>query len=737
MSPEGSPDRPAAADNGKPALSVALAWLFLAVAIVHHPVLWIDHILWDEISFEKMAATGDLSGKLTSLADQGVGSAYPFYALFSRLPESTRMLRLCSFLSIWIMAATCYRILRLRAGVPARQAFGAALVMTTYPAFQMYANAGTAIYVIHMAIFALAAECYLAAVIGVVRKEWWFIPSAGLWIVSFTFQPLLVYFYAFFATLALSRPLREWQQHWQSFPRRASFLRIHVLLWTMPFVHYFLQKVLFPLHPYFASWYSRPRLELAANLRDGLTALDSSLLTPLRGLMNQGPASWLFILATGLLLVLVFRTLFPQVTTRETEVTPVTATRLVLAGLVLLAAGLLPFIVTGKPPSANGPETRYGILVAPSLAILASGCLAGLARLTSRAVRSVLGFIGCSLLAGFTLLHARVYIDWQAAAIKDHTIIATLSPLSPPPGVNFFVVTGHELEHRYVRRHYDWGYILHAAWSGYDRSAEMQSRLGPTDRHYYTPIGMSREKLANFREWMGYGSPGPPDRWCRLELHPTASFAFGSNPWRVVATDLWYRSLGSSGEREAWLRKFISHATISPPLPYAFGSETLPRQSLQWEQLPGWMSATSRIPVRIEPADMELHVHESVKGRFSIIPLGLHGFAIRCDSLPETGESAVINIEMRPSMVSAFHTEGNKYGIACDVYAFREASPPRIFMVTPNQEIEGTVPRPGLTILEAWGTAPPLRFWFIWTAHNAGELVQVKHLRYGTIAPPN
>ena len=96
----------------------ALGCLLLAVAIVHHPVLWIDHVLWDEISFEKMAAIGDLSGKITSLADQGLGAAYPFYAVFAHIPEPTRMLRLCSFLSIWVLAVVFYRILRFQARLP-------------------------------------------------------------------------------------------------------------------------------------------------------------------------------------------------------------------------------------------------------------------------------------------------------------------------------------------------------------------------------------------------------------------------------------------------------------------------------------------------------------------------------------------------------------------------------------------------------------------------------------------
>jgi hypothetical protein len=73
---------------------IPLGCLLLAVTMVHHPVLWIDNVLWDEVSFEKMSATGDLTGKISSLSDQGVGAAYPFYVLFSHFAEPTRTLRL-------------------------------------------------------------------------------------------------------------------------------------------------------------------------------------------------------------------------------------------------------------------------------------------------------------------------------------------------------------------------------------------------------------------------------------------------------------------------------------------------------------------------------------------------------------------------------------------------------------------------------------------------------------------
>ena len=715
----------------------ALGCLLLAVAIVHHPVLWIDHVLWDEISFEKMAAIGDLSGKITSLADQGLGAAYPFYAVFAHIPEPTRMLRLCSFLSIWVLAVVLYRILRFQARLPIAQALGASLVMITYPAFQMYANAGTAIYVIHTAIFSLAAESYLFAIAGQTRDRWWFVLAAGMWIISFTFQPLLVYFYAFFAALALCRPLEEWQHRWRSTPQRASLVRIHALFWAMPLLHYLLQKSLFPLNAYFAAWYSRPRLELAANLRDGLIALNSSFLAPFRGLMTQGLAAWLLIITAGLLLARVIHSLFPQVKAGATEGKPVAAARMALAGLVLLTAGLFPFIVTGKPPASEGPETRYAILVAPSLAVLTAGCLAGIARITSRRIKFVLGFLGCSLLVGFTLLQARVYVDWQAAAIKDHAIIAALRTLTPPPEVNFFIVTGSELEHRYVRRHYDWGYVFHKAWGGYDRSGEMLDRRGPTDRHYYTPLGISREKIANFRQWMGYGNPGPPDSWCILEFHPAADLAFGNTPWRVVATDLWYRLQGKANERSAWLRHFIPIVKISLPIPYSLGAEALRKQTFQWNGAQGWREITPQTLVMIEPTHTELHVHESIKGRFSIIPIDNQGFALRCDSLPDKGEPAIVNIELRPMRAPTW--DNRNYGIACNMHIFGGASLPRLVLITPDKENEGMRPRPDVNIVEAWAPESPLRSWIIWTAHTVGEVVQVRNLSIGSVEsiPPS
>lgn len=721
------------ADTGRKSPLVTMApigWLLLAVGIVHHPVLWIDHVLWDEISFEKMAASGDLSGKLSSLADQGVGAAYLFYVVLAHFSEPTHTLRIFSFLSLWILAAVIYGVLRCRARLSVAQSLFAAFVMVTYPAFQMYANAGTAIYVIHLAIFGLAVGCYFLGSTGSEHRRWWLVLAAGLWTISFTFQPLLVYFYAFFAALALSRPFVDWKHKWQDVSQRASLARIHALLMAMPLLHYFIQKAMFPLHPYFASWYSRPTFALGRNLKNGALALDSSLVEPFDKLFTLSLTSWSLVTVAGLSLMLLMRVIARN---DSSETTPISSSRLALIGCLLLAGGLFPFVVTGKPPSPDGPETRYSILVAPSLAIVAAGGIASLSRIRQKRLLQALEFFGCTLLAVFALLHARIYMDWQAAAIKDHAIIAALRSTSPPAQVNFFIVTGVNLEHRYARRHYDWGYLLSQAWGGFDRVAEMRDRRGPVNFHYYTPLGISREKLANFRQWMGYGNPGPPDEWCQLDFKTTPALDFGTTPWGIIMTDVRHRLGLANQSREAWLKELIPVVSISAPQPFLLSSAALPRQTFRWDRSANWKQLNEDSFPSGAPIQLILAPQANTVGTFSILPLGPEGFALRCDDFPSDNVPAVLEIRMLiPASLHTNTPERHMFGVACDYFAFNRAPPPRVVLVTlPYKETEGLPRQPDVDSLEAWSESTPAHAWLLWKPRAAGDMIQIRSLKAG------
>lgn len=710
-------------------------WLLAATAVVHHPILWIDHVLWDEVSLDKMARVGDLSGKLASLADQGVATAYNFCVVFSWFPDATRALRVAAFLSIWIIAWVLHAVLVRFGRLPAGQALGVALVMIAYPAYQMYANAGAAVYVIHSAVFALAVWCYLlGANGGPGRHRYWLVAAAGLWVISFTQQWLLVYFYGFFAAVALARSRAWWRRWWAATGDRWSLLRIHAVMLLMPVLYYYSQRKMFPLNPYFSGWYSVPVFRLDKNLEDTAQAVVASLNTPFVRALGSPVWFWGLVMAAG---VLFFG--YRWLRGMKHEPMPpcseaVSPPRLIIAGCILLAAGLFPFIITGKPPAVDGPETRFSILVAPSLAVIAAGVIAAAARIRWVPLRRGLGLAGGVLLAAFALQQAKIYADWQACAIKDHAIVAALRWRASPPGVNFFVVEGAWLEHTYARRHYDWGWILHDAWGGYDRIAEVSDRWQPVPRHYYTPLGISREKVADFRRWMGYGNPGPPDDWCELGFETRPEFDFKeTGVWKVVGEDVLHRLHLCTQTRKAWLAGFITRVSISAPHEYAFSSESLPRQKFLWGKNASWRQVISRPFPVADPVLMELKPYEGIVGAFSLLPLGEGGFALRCDALPAAGGPAVLNVEIAPrAAASAADATARACGVVCDFHVFEETEPPRLVWITAgSKETEGWRPRPGVDSIEAWVTTPPVRAWLIWTARAPGDMVQIRALKLG------
>lgn len=706
---------------------LAACGVLLMVLLVHHPLLWIDHVLWDEVSLEKMAKSGDLSGKAASLAAQGLGSSYPFYWIFSGFTDPSRVLRWASLVSLGTIALVIFRVLRVRASQSPGVAAVSTSIFAAYPACQMYANAGIAIYVVHIALFFLAGEFYLSGWRQDARRRWLWVVASGLWTISFTMQPLLVYFYAFFAALACCRPWPEWRDFWREAPHRDAVARIHAILGLLPVTYYFAQKQLFPLHPYFVGWYSRPRWEVSTFLINMRVAADAVFLAPLRQLLQLPLATLIGAAALGLIIFLGRRAVRPHVPTPSRP--PVSRKRLAMAGLILLAGGLFPFVITGKPPTPEGPQTRYAILVAPSVAILFASLATtkfGMHR-RERWIGALGATSGAILIGGFAMLHFRNYVNWQAAAVKDHALVAALRSVAPPERVSFFLISGRNLEQNYTRQHYDWSYLLHSAWGGYHRTAEMADRLGPVNRHYYTPIGLSREKVADFAEWMGYGHPGPPDDWCRIDVQTAPAFDFGGMPLDAVFQDLCFRAAGRTTERETWLRSFITEIRVSPPFPFRYSATQLTAQHLVQPGRSGWQPASRGLWAALQPSGAQLHVHDSIRGGFSILPLGPRGFSLRCDALPAPASPAVINIEVRLP-TAAVPRMNNPYGIACEVGTLGDSERPRLYLVASDAEIEAVPARPGVFTVEAWTDTIPQRAWIVWAPTRVGAVAQIRDL---------
>lgn len=709
--------------------------LLLGVALVHHPVLWIDHMLWDEVSFYKMAKEHDLSGKLASLADQGVATVYNFYVLFSWFPDATKSLRVAAFLSIWIIAWVLHTVLTRFGRLTAGQALGAALVTVAYPAYQMYANAGAAIYIICPALFAAGVWCYLRGMSqGAARLRWYLVASAAAWMVSFAQQWLLVFFYGFFVALFISRPLAWWRKWGEDCRDRWMLLRLHGVLLTMPLVYYFSQRWMFPLDPYYVG-YSVPVFAWRKNLADTWQAVSCSLLSPLARMLLAPAWFWLAaVMAIGLVLGYRWRRRPAVGPSSSGDRGGVSAPRLVIAGVLLLAAGLFPFVIVGKPFAADGPETRFSILVAPSLAVIAAGVIAAAARIRWIALRRRLGLAGGVLLAAFALQQAQAYADWQACAIKDHAIVAALRRQTPPPGVDFFVAEGSRLEHTYARRHYDWGRILHDAWGGFDRLGVTAGDKPLISRQDYTPLGLTRETVSDFRRWMGYGNPGPPDDWCEIKIETRPDFDFReAGVWKVVGEDVLHRLHLRTQTRQDWLASFVTQVSISAPHQYPYDATRLRAARFEWTQgVRSWRPVTQPLPIA-DPLIAEVRADPDMAGQFSFLPLGGSGFALRCDALPVAGGPATVSLRMLFRVPSDSGGGAQRtFGATCEFFPFPGAVAPQLTLVTlPYREQPGFSRMPDLDGVEVWSTNLPSHALLQWAARAPGQVVQIRKLRTG------
>ena len=711
-------------------------WILFTVTLaVHHAVLWIDHILWDEVSFYKMAREHDLAGKLAALIDQGIASVYYFYYVFEWFSNPTWALRVAAFLSIWAIACVLFHVFTRYCSLPPGLAIGAAAVTIAYPSYQMYANAGAAIYIISLALFSFGTGCYFRGISGQAGgQRWWLVVATVLWVVSFMQQWLLPWFYGLFAAILVSRQPSWWRQQWHDTTDRAMLARLHLLWLATPFLCYYYQRKLFPLTPYF-SGYSVPKFTIEKNLVDVTQAVTASLGMPFFRVAESPGWFWIAAAIGGGIGLILLRRRRERGTAGLLAAQPVSPRRLIAAGVILLAAGLLPFVASGKPPAVVGPESRFSILVAPSLSVIAAGCILMIRPMRFTLGRHLLAILSLVLLTAFACQHARNYIDWQACAIKDHAIVAALRRWPAPLGVNFFVVSGDHLEHTYVRRHYDWGRILYDAWGGAERIAVTRPRWHPIPRHYYTPLGISRDEVADFRQWMGYGNPGPPDNWCTIEFDTIPEFDFSAvGPIKVVLADLRHRLELEPESRQSWLEKFVTHVKISTPQAYPFSSEALTPQAFAWANSPGWRPLDEHAFTPVEPVTITLHWHESTTGTFSIMPLGRTGFAIRCDAVPTNGAPTLLNIKI--DLASPAPLRSGPHGIACDYAIIGDSTAPKLVWITPGDHFtEGSSPQRDVASIESWVAEPPVRAWLTWPAHAAGEVIQIRQLKEGQTNP--
>lgn len=714
--------------------------LLTVTLAVHHAMLWIDHILWDEVSFYKMAREHDLAGKLEALIDQGIASVYYFYVVFGWFSNPTWALRVAALLSIWAIACVLFHVFTRYCNLPPGLAIGAATVTIVYPSYQMYANAGAAIYIISLALFCLGTSCYFRGVCGQEGgQRWWLAVATVLWVVSFMQQWLLPWFYGLFAAILVTRRPSWWRHQWHDTTDRAMLVRLHLLWFATPFLYYFFQRKLFPLAPQFSS-YSVPKFAIEKNFIDVTQAVTASLGTPFYRALELPGLFW-SVAAIGGCIGLLLLLLGGRWDTAAPEAGQLTSgPRLFVAGIILLTAGLFPFVATGKPSAIVGPETRFSILVAPSLSVIAAGYILMIRPMRVTLCRNLLAILSLVLLAAFAFQHAQNYIDWQACAIKDHAIVTALRRYPAPVRVNFFVISGDNLEHTYVRRHYDWGRILYDAWGGGERIAVTSSQWKPVPRHHYTPIGISRDQVADFARWMGYGNPGPPDNWCTIEFDTIPEFDFSAvGPIKVVIADLRHRLDLESESRQSWLDKFVTRVKISRPQAYPYSSEALPSQTFAWSNTRSWRPLNQQAFHSAGNSEIALQWHDSTKGTFSIIPLNKTGFAIRCDALPAQDASAILNIKIDLIKSGLPNSSfSGPHGITCDYSIIGESAPPKLVWVTlGNNFTEGFSPYQNAGSIEAWVEETPTNAWLAWVPHATGQIIHIQRLKVGQTIPDN
>ena len=241
---------------------------------------------------------------------------------------------------------------------------------------------------------------------------------------SFHTGSLLVFYYGFLFLLLLLKQIQSGQR-WYIISRD-SILR-HIDYIILPFLFWTWDRWLTPSHGYYAN-YNEPLLSFDHLVYGIYTLLFRALIPSLKeGIVPfylMYPISILLVLFICYLLSLLVY--FPPkfIFTSKSN-----TSRLMGYGLFLLFLGSFPYIAIGQSFGSYGWATKNSLLIALPMSIVLIAILRLLffnsGSIRSRFVFPVIIFIIC----GFSADYLKTYVNWQALAVKEHSVFYNLSKM--------------------------------------------------------------------------------------------------------------------------------------------------------------------------------------------------------------------------------------------------------------------------------------------------------------------
>lgn len=400
--------------------------LVLFGLLAHGFLLLNDGVYWDGwlIYVGKLTNRWELISGI--YADRGGLPIYTaFHWLLYQFPFFVFGYKLVAFLFILSSSQFIYRIARFLFSNALISLF-IALFALTYPANQATVELIVIPYLLSYFLFWLGCLLLVLAQEKKHRAFFWHLGAVLCLVLSFRMYSLLVYFYGFLFILYLI---------WLARQRKSGFLQK-----TTRFVTANLGYLLLPIFFWLGNAWIFPPAGPYANVdafiwRPVLVDLTGRYFS--EGILGQFAAS-LANLANPLVLVSVVGLSYLAVCgfsvkngRQQTLQASLRPAQLILAGAVLFAAGVFPYVIVGRSTMLHGWATRNAVLIAVPIAILLVGAAGALLtrvrKIQTKTFAKAAVFAMFALALLFATESAKAYLSWQLRAIKDNSVIANVA----------------------------------------------------------------------------------------------------------------------------------------------------------------------------------------------------------------------------------------------------------------------------------------------------------------------
>src|SRR6202035_4202615 len=394
--------------NHLPWMGLILAYGFLA----HGILLLNDGLYWDGWMVDLWQQCKDRKSMRRFYWEVGMPNLYFEHRTMGRLPRRHVAYRIISLASILIIGIFVFLTAVHTNAFNPLQATAISLLLLSYPAYAVTFDGVVSLqYTFKIAIF--YAACFLVTTtVGqpTLAGNIAFVVSLILFVVSFTANCTLVFFWGFLALYA-------WLVHSRSSEGFGTYEYVKVTcMAVLPFAYWVMKETWFPRHGYYKN-YNKIRLAPFSILQVGLRAfrygIDVPMIKPVLELVGSKNASLVF--STILLGLLAFNLL------RDLSAMPaLTALQVLATGYGLALLGAAPFMLVGQGSWEGGWASKNYMLLHLPYALIVFGWL----QLFPNSFGVVLVPI---ILFANALYIVKTHLLYIAASIKDKALIRWLA----------------------------------------------------------------------------------------------------------------------------------------------------------------------------------------------------------------------------------------------------------------------------------------------------------------------